>query len=262
MAHNSPREPYLGTGGRKPLEHLKKDFDEVPVVKLVFWGASMAGKTMALTIFKVLKTLEDPERVYSFLTLEDPTKRTLFFDRGVFGFGYNPLTGKDRLKAHIYTVPGQLRHITQREVVTSGVQGLIIILDSTRAQFEANRSALTELTEFIDSYGLKEVPFVICLNKMDLPTEVRTPVSQISELLVETGWSERMRDAHSRIIEMSCMDAKNDLVTLLKSDSTSRVKADNGRLKKESRPETVKRVIMPIEMILREVLTRQIARTN
>jgi len=246
----------------KPLEHLKKDFDEVPVVKLVFWGASMAGKTMALTIFKVLKTLEDPERVYSFLTLEDPTKRTLFFDRGVFGFGYNPLTGKDRLKAHIYTVPGQLRHITQREVVTSGVQGLIIILDSTRAQFEANRTALTELSKFIDSYGLKDVPFVICLNKMDLPMEERTPVSQMSELLVETGWSERIRDAHSRIIEMSCMDAKNDLVTLLKSDSTSRLKDDNGRLKKESRPETVKRVIMPIEMILREVLTRQIARTN
>ncbi len=239
------------------MEHLKKDFDEVPVVKLVFWGASMAGKTMALTIFKVLKTLEDPDSVYSFLTLEDPTKRTLFFDRGVFGFGYNPLTGKDRLKAHIYTVPGQLRHITQREVVTSGVQGLIIMLDSTKAQYEHNRIALTELAQFIESYAYKEVPFVICLNKMDLPAEQRTPASEISELLVQTGWSERIRDAHSRVVEMSCMDAKNELVGLLKSNAIP--KDDDGRLKKESRPDSVKRVIMPIEMVLREVLTAQLA---
>jgi len=244
----------------KPLEHLKKDFDEVPVVKLVFWGASMAGKTMALTIFKVLKTLEDPERVYSFLTLEDPTKRTLFFDRGVFGFGYNPLTGKDRLKAHIYTVPGQLRHITQREVVTSGVQGLIIILDSTIVQFEANRSALIELASFIDNYGLKDVPFVICLNKMDLPQEERISSQEFSQLMVDTGWADRMRDAHSRIIEMSCLDAKNELVGLIKSGNIP--KDDNGRLKKEARPEPVKRVVMPIEMVLREVLTRQIARAH
>lgn len=257
MAHSSPKYINSGDGGRKSLEHLKKDFDEVPVVKLVFWGASMAGKTMALTIFKVLKTLEDPDSVYSFLTLEDPTKRTLFFDRGVFGFGYNPLTGKDRLKAHIYTVPGQLRHITQREVVTSGVQGLIIMLDSTKAQFKHNQTALIELAEFIENYGYKDVPFVICLNKMDLPAEERTPVSQISALLVETGWSERIRDAHSRVIEMSCMDAKNDLVGLLKSQNLP--KDNDGRLKKDSRPETVKRVIMPIEMILREVLTSQLA---
>ena len=241
----------------KPLEHLKKDFDEVPVVKLVYWGASMAGKTMSLTIFKVLKTLEDPDRIYSFLTLEDPTQRTLFFDRGVFGFGYNPLTGKDRLKAHIYTVPGQLRHITQREVVTSGVQGLIIILDSTKEQFEANRIALTELAQFIDSYGYKDVPFVICLNKMDLPAEQRTPVNEISELLVQTGWTERMRDAHSRIIEMSCLEAKTDLVEMIKSGNIP--KDENGRLKKDARPDAVKRVILPIEMILREVLTKQIA---
>ncbi len=56
---------------------------------------------------------------------------------------------------------------------------------------------------------------------------------------------------------MSCMDAKKELVALLKSGIIP--KDDNGRLKKEARPESVKRVVMPIEMVLREVLTTQLA---
>jgi signal recognition particle receptor subunit beta len=243
----------------KSLEHLKKDFDDVPVVKIVFWGASMAGKTMALTIFKVLKTLENPDKIYSFLTLDDPTKRTLFFDRGVFGFGYNPLTGKDRFKAHIYTVPGQIRHITQREVVTSGTNGIIAMVDSQKAQYEANVVALKELAKFIDKYGLKELPFAICLNKLDLPAEERISSQEFSQLLVKTGWAERMQDAHARVVEMSCLDAKNDLVSLIKSGDIAQFRDDNGRLKKEGRPDSVKRVILPIEMVLREVLTKSIA---
>jgi signal recognition particle receptor subunit beta len=240
------------------LEQLKKDFDEIPVIKVVYWGPSMAGKTMALTIFKVLKTLEDPERVYSFLTLEDPTKRTLFFDRGVFGFGYDPVKGKDRFKAHIYTVPGQLRHITQREVITQGTNGIIVMIDSSQAQYEANKIALKELAEFVDTYNLRELPFAICLNKMDLPVGERISSQQFSELLVETGWAERKRDALSRVSEMSCLEAKNELVALLKSGDLSKMKDENGHLKKEARPLSVKRVIMPIEMILREVLTKQL----
>ncbi len=66
-----------------------------------------------------------------------------------------------------------------------------------------------------------------------------------------------MRDAHSRIIEMSCLEAKDDLVELIKSGNIP--KDENGRLKKDARPDAVKRVILPIEMILREVLTKQIA---
>ena len=105
--------------------NIKRDHEGVPTCKVVFWGPTMAGKTTALTIFKVLKSLEDPENVYKFLKLEDPTGRTLFFDQAIFGVGKDPRTGLPYLKYHIFTVPGQDRHVGQRKVVTHRLHQIV-----------------------------------------------------------------------------------------------------------------------------------------
>ncbi len=39
------------------FETIKRDHQGIPVVKIVFWGPTLAGKTTALTITKVLKSL-------------------------------------------------------------------------------------------------------------------------------------------------------------------------------------------------------------
>ncbi len=233
---------------------LKKDHAGVMTVKIVFWGPSMAGKTTALTIYKVLKRLEDPNNVYKFLKLEDPSGRTLFFDQAIFGLGRNP-AGLPFLKYHCFTVPGQMRHRGQRKVVLEGVQGLVVVIDSTRERWEENKESLMELNDLIgDRIAEDNLPYVLLLNKMDLPENERISPQEVSKLLVEAGMHAKMREAHARIVAASCLEARDGLKDLLQSTSTDKLKDSNGRLKRELRPASVQRVIQPVEQIVREIL--------
>lgn len=237
---------------------LKKDHAGVITVKVVFWGPTLAGKTTALTIYKVLKSLEDPENVYKFLKLEDPSGRTLFFDQAIFGLGRNT-TGLPYLKYHVFTVPGQMRHKGQRKVVLEGVQGLVVVIDSTLERWEENKESLMELKELIgEKIAQNELPYVIMLNKMDLPENERISPQEVSKLLVEAGMHNQMRDAHARIVAASCLQARDALKELLQNKSEAQLKDKDGRLKRELRPQTVQRIIQPVEQVVREILVKHL----
>lgn len=236
------------------FEAIKRDHQGVPVVKIVFWGPTLAGKTTALTITKVLKSLEDPENVYKFLKLEDPTGRTLFFDQGIFGIG-KTATGLPILKYHLFTVPGQERHSGQRKVVLRGAHGLICVVDSEKSRWEENKFALREINELVgDKLARGTLPYQIMLNKMDLPMEQRISSLEVGKLLNEAGAVANLRDAAVRIIEVSCLNARDDLKQLLSTGERSKIVDPNGRLKKEYRPVSVNRVIKPVESLVREII--------
>ena len=238
---------------------FKHDYDDVPVIKVVFWGPSMAGKTTALTIYKVLKSLEDPKQVYKFLKVEDPTGRTLFFDQAIFGLGTNPQTRKSRYKYHIFTVPGQERHSGQRKVILQGAHGLVIVIDASKNQYEYNKESIAELNIlFKDKFVNGGISFVFCLNKMDLPKEERISVADLGKLLVETGWSSNLRDSLSRVVETSCLNARDDLTKILQEKNLDELKDEKGYLKRDLRPESVQRIVKPIEMVLREILVKKL----
>ncbi len=234
---------------------VKKDHQGVPVVKLVYAGPTMAGKTTALTLLKILATLENPESVYKFLKLEDPTGRTLFFDHAVFGLGKNERTGLPYLKYHIFTVPGQDRHVGQRKVVLRGAHGLIIVIDSEKSRWEENKRSITELVQLIgDKIAAGVLPYYIMLNKMDLPKEERISSLEVGRLLVEAGAHASLRDAAVRIVEASCLQARNDLQRLLTTTDRSQLVNERGYLKKELRPPSVQRIVKPVEALIREIL--------
>ncbi|MHA2055929.1 MAG: hypothetical protein ACW99F_20360 [Candidatus Hodarchaeales archaeon] len=236
------------------FETIKRDHQGVPVVKIVFWGPTLAGKTTALTITKVLKSLEDPENVYKFLKLEDPTGRTLFFDQGIFGIGKTS-AGLPILKYHLFTVPGQERHSGQRKVVLRGAHGLICVVDSEKSRWEENKFALREINELAgDKLSTGTLPYQIMLNKMDLPIEQRITSLEVGKLLNEAGVVGNLRDAAVRIIEVSCLNARDDLKQLLSSGDRSKIVDATGKLKKEYRPASVNRVIKPVESLVREII--------
>ncbi|MHA1942094.1 MAG: hypothetical protein ACXABI_08780 [Candidatus Hodarchaeales archaeon] len=236
------------------FETIKRDHQGVPVVKIVFWGPTLAGKTTALTITKVLKSLEDPENVYKFLKLEDPTGRTLFFDQGIFGIGKTS-AGLPILKYHLFTVPGQERHSGQRKVVLRGAHGLICVVDSEKSRWEENKFALREINELAgDKLSTGTLPYQIMLNKMDLPIEQRITSLEVGKLLNEAGVVGNLRDAAVRIIEVSCLKARDDLKQLLSSGDRSKIVDTTGKLKKEYRPTSVNRVIKPVESLVREII--------
>ena len=252
VRHSCIEKENLGLSAFPPL---KRDHEGVPTCKIVFWGPTMAGKTTALTIFKVLKTLEDPDNVFKWLKLEDPTGRTLFFDQGIFGVGRDTSTGLPYLKYHVFTVPGQDRHSAQRKVILQGVHGLVVVIDSEMSRWDENKSSLVEVNELIgDRFSNATLPYQILLNKMDLPKDERISSLEVGKLLVESGANENLRDAAVRIVESSCLSARNDLKELLASKSREDITDENGRLKKNMRPPSVKRVVQPVEALIREIL--------
>ena len=60
---------------------FKRDVEGVPTIKLTVFGPSLAGKTSLLTIYSILKKVENPDSVYSEIKkIDDPSGRTALFD--------------------------------------------------------------------------------------------------------------------------------------------------------------------------------------
>ena len=89
---------------------------------------------------------------------------------------------------------------------------------------------------------------------MDLPIEQRISSFEVGKLLSESGVVSSLRDAAVRIIEVSCLNARDDLKQLLSSSDRSKIVDENGRLRKEYRPTSVNRVIKPVESLVREII--------
>ncbi|MFX1494539.1 MAG: ADP-ribosylation factor-like protein [Promethearchaeota archaeon] len=112
--------------------------------------------------------------------IQDPTGRTLFFDRVV--------ARVSNVVFQVYTVAGQRRHKFQRQTVLKGTDAVIFTWDSLIDQWTENIWSLKELLKF---YGNKlqplvefeppEVPMVLLANKRDLDEIVE--ISKIRQVL-------------------------------------------------------------------------------
>ncbi|MFW9854029.1 MAG: ADP-ribosylation factor-like protein [Candidatus Thorarchaeota archaeon] len=216
-------------------------------IKIVFWGATMAGKTTALSLFHAIKKREDPESVYNFLKLEDKaTERTIGFDQATFGLGTG--TGRE-FKYHLFTTPGQDRFKSMRKIVVNGLHGIIIVLDSESARWEENKTSLTELFEILEDKLVNgEVKLQIMLNKMDLPVDTRISAADVGRLMVEAGVSDKLRDTFASVHEVSCLEALHSLKETWSS----------GNWNPKSRPQPVQRIIMPIQQVIRDILIEEL----
>lgn len=223
-------------------------------IKIVFFGPSLAGKTTTLSIFHAIKKREDPDAVYQFLKLEDKaTQRTIGFDHAIFGLGEKGSSGQHDFKYHLFTVPGQDRFHAMRRVVSQGLQGLVIVIDSTKTQWEANKESLLELFQILGE-GITDgsISIQIMLNKMDLPADQRISSFEAAQLLVETGVKKNIADASVNIIETSCLLAVKDLAEIIKT----------GKLDPKERPQSIQRIIQPIQMIIREILIKELKKRS
>ena len=240
--------------------HLfKRDAEGVPHIKIVIWGPSLAGKTSMLTVFNILKRIEDPDKVYSELKrIDDPSGRTIYYDQSIFELPKGGGTSFPLLRYKVWTVAGQQRHKDTRKIVIKGADGIIIMFDPTKEQWEANRQSLIELKGLVGEQLGKTLPFLIVLNKMDLPKEQRTPTEEFMKLLVEQGLAKDVGEAYMRTVEISCLNARNDLLALPRRPDWRNLIDGNGHLKREARPESVKKVAYPIEQVTRLIIEQKI----
>ena len=224
-------------------------------IKIVFFGSSLAGKTTALSIFHAIKNQTDPDAVYKFQKIEDKvTHRTIALDHATFGLGNKNISGEHDFKYHLFTVPGQDRFKTMRKVVSEGLQGLIIVIDSTKVQWEDNKHSMLELFEFFgESLTDGSIAVQIMLNKMDLPQAQRISSYDAARLLVETKVKKNLNDAQVNIIETSCLQAVKDLTGAIKA----------GQLKDpKGYPQSVQRIMQPITNVVREILVKDLKKRS
>ena len=145
--------------------------------KIVYYGPGLCGKTTNLQ-FIYEKT--NPNAKGKLISLATETDRTLFFDFLPLELG-NVRGFKTRF--HLYTVPGQVFYDASRKLILKGVDGVIFVADSQRERMDANVESLRnlELNLKTQGYDIRALPYVLQLNKRDLPSAI--PVEEMKAKL-------------------------------------------------------------------------------
>jgi signal recognition particle receptor subunit beta len=149
--------------------------------KIVYYGAGLGGKTTNLQ--HIYQTTAEQQKG-KMISLATETERTLFFDflpldlGAVRGF---------KTRIHLYTVPGQVFYDASRKLILRGVDGIVFVADSQQERMDANAEALDNLMSNLKehSYNFHNIPYVLQLNKRDLPNVL--PVDVLTRELQRKG---------------------------------------------------------------------------
>lgn len=144
------------------------EFDEQQqrmVLKLVYYGPALSGKTTNLLTLHDQLTLEGRGELMLLDTTED---RTIYFD--LLPFFYVAPSGM-KIKLKVYTVPGQVRHDATRKAVLQRADGVVFVADSHAEQMSINFESFDNLEKNLAMVGLsiEHLPLVVQFNKRDLP---------------------------------------------------------------------------------------------
>lgn len=144
--------------------------------KIVYYGPGLCGKT---TNLQHIYDSTAPQAKGKLISLATETDRTLFFDFMPLELG---TVRGFKTRFHLYTVPGQVYYDASRKLILKGVDGVVFVADSQEERMDANIESLYNLEENLKSqgYDLLKIPYVLQLNKRDLPN-----VSSVDELTSE-----------------------------------------------------------------------------
>ncbi len=136
--------------------------------KIVYYGPGLGGKT---TNLQYIYDSTAPQAKGKLISLATETDRTLFFDFMPLELG---TVRGFKTRFHLYTVPGQVYYDASRKLILKGVDGVVFVADSQEERMDANIEALFNLEDNLQTqgYDLMQVPYVLQLNKRDLPNVI------------------------------------------------------------------------------------------
>ena len=145
--------------------------------KIVYYGPGLCGKT---TNLQWIYDKTNPNAKGKLISLATETDRTLFFDFLPLELG---TVRGFKTRFHLYTVPGQVFYDASRKLILKGVDGVIFVADSQNERMDANLESVDNLQVTLKSqgYDLTTIPYVLQLNKRDLPTAV--PSAELEKAL-------------------------------------------------------------------------------
>ncbi len=147
--------------------------------KIVYYGPGLCGKT---TNLQYIYSKTSPDAKGKMISLATETDRTLFFDFLPLDLG--TIRGFTT-RFHLYTVPGQVFYDASRKLILKGVDGVIFVADSQVERMDANVESIENLVVNLKSqgYDLMSIPYVLQLNKRDLPNVAS--VDEMKRLLLK-----------------------------------------------------------------------------
>ncbi|HKU22782.1 MAG TPA: ADP-ribosylation factor-like protein [Terriglobales bacterium] len=147
--------------------------------KIVYYGPGLGGKTTNLQW--IFERTGDQQKG-KMISLATETERTLFFDFLPLDLG---TVRGFKTRIHLYTVPGQVFYDASRKLILRGVDGVVFVADSQEERMDANVEALENLQENLKehSYDFNRIPYVLQLNKRDLPNAM--PVDTLRQELLK-----------------------------------------------------------------------------
>ena len=149
--------------------------------KIVYYGPGLCGKTTNLQHIYDSTAQEAKGKLISLAT---ETDRTLFFDFMPLELG---TVRGFKTRFHLYTVPGQVYYDASRKLILKGVDGVVFVADSQEERMDANIESLYNLEENLatQGYDLQKLPYVLQLNKRDLPNVI--PMEDLTYELQKKG---------------------------------------------------------------------------
>jgi signal recognition particle receptor subunit beta len=160
--------------------------------KIVYYGPGLCGKT---TNLQYIFDSTAPQAKGKLISLATETDRTLFFDFMPLELG---TVRGFKTRFHLYTVPGQVFYDASRKLILKGVDGVVFVADSQEERMDANIESMYNLEENLQAqgYDLLAIPYVLQLNKRDLPnilsiedltTELQRKGEPVLEAVAATG---------------------------------------------------------------------------
>ncbi len=139
--------------------------------KIVYYGPGLCGKTTNIEWIHERTRKESKGKLISLATESD---RTLFFDFLPIELG--TIRGF-RTRFHLYTVPGQVFYDASRKLILKGVDGLVFVADSQELRHDANLESVANMKQNLKDHGydIATLPYVLQLNKRDLPSVMPRP---------------------------------------------------------------------------------------
>jgi len=125
-------------------------------VKMVVTGPFAAGKTEFISSVSEIDVVSTEQKVTR--AAEAITK-----DATTVAMDFGRITVDDDLVLYLFGTPGQRRFDFMWEILSEGMLGFIVLLDSTKP--ETFREAMQILKSF---NGYSDKPFIIAANKQDL----------------------------------------------------------------------------------------------
>ena len=147
--------------------------------KIVYYGPGLCGKT---TNLQHIYDSTSPAAKGKLISLATETDRTLFFDFMPLELG---MVRGFKTRFHLYTVPGQVYYDASRKLILKGVDGVVFVADSQEERMDANVESLENLQDNLKTqgYDLMQLPYVLQLNKRDLPSAM--PVQDLTTELLK-----------------------------------------------------------------------------